>query len=56
MGLVRLQPGTIACFGQIPGTTPALPGMFPNMFPLATGQQFGALPVMPVQAMTQQVC
>ncbi|KAK9129930.1 hypothetical protein Sjap_010417 [Stephania japonica] len=28
--------------------------MFPNMFPLATGQPFGALPVMPVQAMTQQ--
>ncbi|XP_062154961.1 splicing factor U2af large subunit B isoform X5 [Alnus glutinosa] len=55
MGLVRLQPGTIACFGQIPGTSPTLPGMFPNMFPLATGQQFGALPVMPVQAMTQQV-
>lgn len=64
-----------------------MPGMFPNMFPLAPGQvfsiyhrclytslcdyfmsfnsrdtyefillQFGALPVMPVQAMTQQVC
>ncbi|CAM8905085.1 unnamed protein product [Rhodiola kirilowii] len=28
-------------------------GMFPNMFPLATGQPFGALNVMP-QAMTQQ--
>ncbi|KAJ7952975.1 U2 snRNP auxiliary factor large subunit [Quillaja saponaria] len=28
--------------------------MFPSMFPLATGQQFGTLPVMPVQAMTQQ--
>ncbi|KAJ0096696.1 hypothetical protein Patl1_28897 [Pistacia atlantica] len=40
--------------GQIPGTSPAIPGMFPNIFPLATGQQFGALPVMPVQAMTQQ--
>ncbi|KAI8553235.1 hypothetical protein RHMOL_Rhmol05G0000400 [Rhododendron molle] len=41
--------------GQIPGTTPpAIPGMFPNMFPLPTGQQFGALPIMPVQAMTQQ--
>ncbi|XP_023004976.1 splicing factor U2af large subunit B-like isoform X8 [Cucurbita pepo subsp. pepo] len=40
--------------GQIPGTTPAIPGMFPAMFPLATGQPFGALPVMPVQAMTQQ--
>ncbi|XP_021295775.1 splicing factor U2af large subunit B-like isoform X4 [Herrania umbratica] len=40
--------------GQIPGTSPTLPGVFPNMFPLATGQPFGALPVMPVQAMTQQ--
>ncbi|KAH9711506.1 splicing factor U2af large subunit B [Citrus sinensis] len=43
-----------AAAGQIPGANPAIPGMFPNMFPLATGQQFGALPVMPVQAMTQQ--
>ncbi|KAJ6413113.1 hypothetical protein OIU84_006009 [Salix udensis] len=40
--------------GQITGATPPIPGMFPNMFPLGTGQQFGALPVMPVQAMTQQ--
>ncbi|GMN29629.1 hypothetical protein TIFTF001_002493 [Ficus carica] len=40
--------------GQIPGTTPTIPGMYPNMFPLTTSQQFGALPVMPVQAMTQQ--
>ncbi|CAH1421438.1 unnamed protein product [Lactuca virosa] len=39
--------------GQIPGATPTIPGMFQNMFPLAAGQ-FGALPVMPVQAMTQQ--
>ncbi|XP_058228604.1 splicing factor U2af large subunit B-like isoform X2 [Rhododendron vialii] len=38
--------------GQISGTTP--PVMFPNMFPLPTSQQFGALPIMPVQAMTQQ--
>ncbi|GAY42740.1 hypothetical protein CUMW_069220 [Citrus unshiu] len=43
-----------AAAGQIPGANPAIPGMFPNMFPLVTGQQFGALPVMPVQAMTQQ--
>ncbi|GAB4847117.1 hypothetical protein Ancab_039816 [Ancistrocladus abbreviatus] len=42
-----------AAVGQIPGTAPAIPGMFPNMFPLASGQ-LGALPVMPVQAMTQQ--
>ncbi|XP_075501297.1 splicing factor U2af large subunit A-like isoform X2 [Primulina tabacum] len=39
--------------GQMLGTTPAIPGMFPNMLPLAPGQ-FGALPLMPVQAMTQQ--
>lgn len=39
--------------GQLPGTTPTIPGMFPNMLPLAGGQ-FGGLPVMPVQAMTQQ--
>ncbi|KAM1606254.1 hypothetical protein ACFX15_026602 [Malus domestica] len=39
---------------QIPGTSPTIPGMFPNMFPLSTGQQFAPLPVMPVQAMTQQ--
>ncbi|XP_073305289.1 splicing factor U2af large subunit B-like isoform X2 [Primulina huaijiensis] len=38
---------------QIPGTTSAIPGMFPNMLPLMSGQ-FGALPMMPVQAMTQQ--
>ncbi|KAE9466958.1 hypothetical protein C3L33_01145, partial [Rhododendron williamsianum] len=38
--------------GQISGTNP--PVMFPNMFPLPTSQQFGALPIMPVQAMTQQ--
>ncbi|XP_022929821.1 splicing factor U2af large subunit A-like isoform X1 [Cucurbita moschata] len=44
----------VSLAGQIPGTTPAIPGMFPTMFPLATGQPFGALPVMPVQAMTQQ--
>ncbi|KAK6117890.1 hypothetical protein DH2020_048366 [Rehmannia glutinosa] len=42
-----------AITGQMPGTTPSIPGMFPNMLPLASGQ-FGALPVMPVQAMTQQ--
>ncbi|KAH1248307.1 Splicing factor U2af large subunit A [Glycine max] len=42
--------------GQITGANPTIPGMFPNMFPLATNQmqQFSALPVMPVQAMTQQ--
>ncbi|MCI06137.1 splicing factor U2af large subunit B, partial [Trifolium medium] len=42
---------------QITGASPAIPGMFPNMFPLATNQvqPFSALPVLPVQAMTQQV-
>ncbi|XP_023893143.1 splicing factor U2af large subunit B isoform X1 [Quercus suber] len=49
-----LLSGAAAVTGQIAGATPTLPGMFPNMFPIATGQQFGALPVMPVQAMTQQ--
>ncbi|GKE24772.1 splicing factor U2af large subunit B isoform X3 [Tanacetum coccineum] len=39
--------------GQVPGTTPSIPGMFQNLFPMASGQ-FAALPVMPVQAMTQQ--
>ncbi|KAB2085953.1 hypothetical protein ES319_A05G432000v1 [Gossypium barbadense] len=43
-----------ATAGQIPGTSPTLPGVFPSIFPLATTQPFGALPVMPVQAMTQQ--
>nr|XP_043614294.1 splicing factor U2af large subunit A-like isoform X2 [Erigeron canadensis] len=42
-----------ATAGQVPGTTPTIPGMFQNMFPLAPGQ-FAGLPVMPVQAMTQQ--
>ncbi|KAK4793510.1 hypothetical protein SAY86_023945 [Trapa natans] len=40
--------------GPVTVPNPAIPGMFPNMFPLGTPQQFGALPVMPVQAMTQQ--
>ncbi|KAK1268008.1 Splicing factor U2af large subunit A [Acorus gramineus] len=46
-----MLPG-VAAAGQMTGT-PALPGMLPNMFPVAT-TQFGALPIMPVQAMTQQ--
>ncbi|RYQ86990.1 splicing factor U2af large subunit B isoform X6 [Arachis ipaensis] len=56
VGLVHLQLETIDYFGQITGANPAIPGMFPNMFPLATSQMqpFSALPVMPVQAMTQQ--
>eukprot|EP00262_Sarcandra_glabra_P000181 TRINITY_DN1026_c0_g1_i4.p1 TRINITY_DN1026_c0_g1~~TRINITY_DN1026_c0_g1_i4.p1 ORF type:complete len:554 (-),score=124.04 TRINITY_DN1026_c0_g1_i4:185-1846(-) len=42
-----------AAAGQMTGIPPAIPGMFPNMFPMAAGQ-FGTLPIMPVQAMTQQ--
>ncbi|XP_020573819.1 splicing factor U2af large subunit B-like isoform X2 [Phalaenopsis equestris] len=38
--------------GQIPGAPATVPGMFPSMFPLTAGQF--PLPVMPVQAMTQQ--
>ncbi|XP_057801980.1 splicing factor U2af large subunit A-like isoform X1 [Salvia miltiorrhiza] len=49
-----LLPNTAAAVaGQLPGVTPTLPGMFPNILPLPGGQ-FGALPAMPVQAMTQQ--
>ncbi|XP_010446758.1 PREDICTED: splicing factor U2af large subunit A isoform X1 [Camelina sativa] len=42
--------------GQVPPAPPTIPGagMFPNMFPLPTGQPFGGLPMMPIQAMTQQ--
>ncbi|XP_057823616.2 splicing factor U2af large subunit B isoform X2 [Cryptomeria japonica] len=39
--------------GQIPGMSQPMPGMFPNIFPFG-GTQFGTLPVMPGQAMTQQ--
>ncbi|KAK1317776.1 Splicing factor U2af large subunit A [Acorus calamus] len=46
-----MLPG-VAAAGQMTGTT-ALPGMLPNMFPMVS-TQFGALPIMPVQAMTQQ--
>ncbi|TQD92654.1 hypothetical protein C1H46_021765 [Malus baccata] len=49
-----LAGAAVAAAGKIPGTSPTIPGMFPNMFPLSTGQQFAPLPVMPVQAMTQQ--
>ncbi|XP_006346938.1 splicing factor U2af large subunit B isoform X1 [Solanum tuberosum] len=49
-----MLPGATAAAGQVPGTSPVIPGMLPNMFPLTSGQQFGALPVMPIQAMTQQ--
>jgi len=45
-------PGTTVP-GQTTGMSQAMPGMFPNMFPFGNAQ-FGGLPVMPVQAMTQQ--
>ncbi|KAK2379466.1 splicing factor U2af large subunit B [Trifolium repens] len=43
-------------FGQITAPNPAIPGVLQNMFPMATSQmqQFNALPMMPIQAMTQQ--
>ncbi|KAL9310213.1 Splicing factor U2af large subunit B [Arabidopsis thaliana] len=46
----------VAAAGQVPSvpTTATIPGMFSNMFPMVPGQQLGALPVLPVQAMTQQ--
>ncbi|XP_019465469.1 PREDICTED: splicing factor U2af large subunit B-like isoform X3 [Lupinus angustifolius] len=46
--------GASTITGQITGANPAIPAVFQNMFPLATSQPFSALPVMPVQAMTQQ--
>ncbi|KAJ8526495.1 hypothetical protein K7X08_028972 [Anisodus acutangulus] len=49
--LLPVAPGVA---GQLPSTGPVIPGILPNMFPLASGQQLGALPFMPVQAMTQQ--
>lgn len=46
---------TAAAFtGQIPGTAPTIPGMFPNILQLNPGQPLGTIPVMPMQAMTQQ--
>ncbi|KAG9135827.1 hypothetical protein Leryth_002532 [Lithospermum erythrorhizon] len=43
---------TATASGQVSGAAPAFPGLFPSMLPLSG--QFGTLPVMPVQAMTQQ--
>ncbi|CAH2076387.1 unnamed protein product, partial [Thlaspi arvense] len=50
-----LAAGT-AVTGQVLPPPPALPGgaMFPNMYQLPTGQPFGGIPMMPIQAMTQQ--
>ncbi|KAL3650447.1 hypothetical protein CASFOL_006850 [Castilleja foliolosa] len=39
--------------GQMSGATATMPGMFPHMLNVASGQ-FNALPLMPFQAMTQQ--
>ncbi|OIW13407.1 hypothetical protein TanjilG_19759 [Lupinus angustifolius] len=51
-----LLAGASAVTGQMIATNAAIPGVFQNMFPLATSQvqPFSALPVMPMQAMTQQ--
>ncbi|VVB10017.1 unnamed protein product [Arabis nemorensis] len=49
--------GAAAVTGQVLPAPPALPvgaGMFPNMYPLPTGQPFGGISMMPIQAMTQQ--
>ncbi|XP_050899133.1 splicing factor U2af large subunit A isoform X1 [Lathyrus oleraceus] len=42
--------------GQITAPNPTIPGVLQNMFPMAPSQmqQFSALPMMPIQAMTQQ--
>ncbi|XP_034698916.1 splicing factor U2af large subunit B-like isoform X6 [Vitis riparia] len=40
-------------FGELPGVPQMVPGMIQNMFPFGA-TQLGALPLMPVQAMTQQ--
>lgn len=50
-GAAMIAGTTVA--GQTTGISQAMPGMFPNMFPFGNAQ-FGGLPVMPVQAMTQQ--
>ncbi|CAN8276429.1 unnamed protein product [Cochlearia groenlandica] len=42
--------------GHLPPAPPILPGagMFSNMYPFPTGQPYGGLSMMPIQAMTQQ--
>ncbi|KAL0689991.1 hypothetical protein Bca4012_089669 [Brassica carinata] len=46
----------VAAAGQVPSVpaTASIPGMFPNMLAMVPGQQMGALPLLPMQAMTQQ--
>ncbi|CAI8600565.1 unnamed protein product [Vicia faba] len=48
--------GAAAVTGQITTPNPTIPGVLQNMYPMATSQmqQFSALPMMPIQAMTQQ--
>ncbi|CAL5211220.1 unnamed protein product [Lathyrus oleraceus] len=48
--------GSAAVTGQITAPNPTIPGVLQNMFPMAPSQmqQFSALPMMPIQAMTQQ--
>ncbi|KAJ6842874.1 splicing factor U2af large subunit A-like isoform X1 [Iris pallida] len=53
LDLDRVQPESIAFFGQLPGIPQAVAGIFSSMLPLAP-QQFGSLSLMPAQAMTQQ--
>ncbi|XXG45568.1 hypothetical protein AAC387_Pa02g0622 [Persea americana] len=45
--------GNYCLLDQVAGSIPPIPGFFPNMFQLAPAQ-LGSLPMMPVQAMTQQ--
>ncbi|KAK6917531.1 RNA recognition motif domain [Dillenia turbinata] len=40
--------------GQLSTVPQPIPGMFPNVIPFGATQALGALPLMPVQAMTQQ--
>ncbi|XP_077223808.1 splicing factor U2af large subunit A-like [Tasmannia lanceolata] len=57
-GFDMAPPGTAvlpgsAVLGQVSGVPQTMPGMFPNIFPFGT-TQFGGLPLMPAQTMTQQ--
>eukprot|EP00850_Spirogloea_muscicola_P020774 SM000226S07415 [mRNA] locus=s226:105576:111005:+ [translate_table: standard] len=50
---IVLGPVILRVCGQVPGMAPQMPGMFPGMFPYG-GTQFGGMPAIPAQAMTQQ--
>ncbi|KAJ0252292.1 Splicing factor U2af large subunit A [Hirschfeldia incana] len=45
--------GVASVTAQVPPAPPTI-GMFPNIMSLPNGQAFGGLPMMPIQAMTQQ--